>query len=336
MEKYFDNRNLLRLLIKWRYHIATITILAGVFAVIFSSPWFITPLYKSYTVVYPSNITPYSEESETEQMLQLLQSKEIKDSVIKKFNLAGHYEIDSSYEYFYSTLLYEYSQHISIKKTPYESVEIEVMDKDPVIAMQIVNAIMDFYNKKVRKVHTEKWMEVVKLYNDQLILKKDYIDSLRNIMTELGMDYGLYEYESQSEEITKGFLGTFEGSGNSRINKKEVERLNENMKMKSGDLISTVELLRQEARTYADIKLDYEQARRFVTDKLTYANVITPPFPADKKSYPIRWLILVITMVATFFLTLIVILVIENYHVFMNYKLNEPNTHKDTENQPKA
>ena len=335
MEKYFDNRNLLRLLIKWKYHLATITILAGVLAVIFSSPWFITPKYKSNAVVYPSNITPYSEESETEQMLQFLQSRDIKDSVIRKFNLAEHYEIDSTYEFFYTTLLYEYSQHVSINKTPYESVEIEVLDKDPMIAMEVVNAIIDFYNKKVRRVHIDKWVEVVNLYNDQLIMKKDYIDSLRTIMKSLGMNYGLYEYETQSEEITKGLLGTVEGSGNSRINKKEVEKLNENMKNKSGDLISTVELLRQEARTYADIKLDYEQARRFVTEKLTYANMITPPFPADKKSYPIRWLILVITMLATFFLTLIVILIIENYHVFMNYKKSEF-VDSTKENLPKA
>ena len=172
MEKYFDNRNLLRLLIKWKYHLATITILAGVLAVIFSSPWFITPKYKSNAVVYPSNITPYSEESETEQMLQFLQSRDIKDSVIRKFNLAEHYEIDSTYEFFYTTLLYEYSQHVSINKTPYESVEIEVLDKDPMIAMEMVNAIIDFYNKKVRRVHIDKWVEVVNLYNDQLIMKK--------------------------------------------------------------------------------------------------------------------------------------------------------------------
>ncbi len=89
---------------------ATLIVLAGVLAAVFSSAWFITPMFKSYTIVYPANITPYSEESETEQMLQLLQSRDIKDSVIKEFDLAKHYEIDSSYKYFYTTLLYESSK----------------------------------------------------------------------------------------------------------------------------------------------------------------------------------------------------------------------------------
>jgi capsular polysaccharide biosynthesis protein len=325
MEKYFDNRNLIRLIIKWKYHIATLVVLAGVLSAVFSSAWFITPLFKSFAIVYPANITPYSEESETEQMLQLLQSRDIKDSIIHKFDLAKHYEVDSSYKYFYTTLLYEYEQRVNIKKTPYESLEIEVMDKDPEMAADIVDAILEFYNQKVRKIHTDKYVEVVDIYYSQLKRKQIYIDSLRGIMKSLGVNYGLYEYESQSEEITKGFLGTVNGSAGTRINKKEVDILNQNMKEKSGDLITTVELLRQEARTYADIKLDYEQALRFVTDRLTYANIITPPFPADKKSYPVRWLIVAFSIIATFFMSLILILIIENYHVFMNYKSNEEN-----------
>jgi capsular polysaccharide biosynthesis protein len=32
--------------------------------------FFIKPLYKSYSVVYPVNLSPSSEESETEQLLQ--------------------------------------------------------------------------------------------------------------------------------------------------------------------------------------------------------------------------------------------------------------------------
>ncbi len=47
--------------------------------------------------------------------------------------------------------------------------------------------------------------------------------------------------------------------------------------------------------------------------KFTYTNVITEPFVADKKSYPVRWLIVVITALASFFVALIAIMVIENF-----------------------
>lgn len=322
MDKYFENKNLISLLFRWRYHLIIITVAAGVLAVVFSGPVFITPLYKSYALVYPSNINPYSEESETEQMLQLLQSNDIKDSVIAIFDLAKHYEIDPDYEYFRSTLLFEYGDHVKINKTPYESVEIEVLDKDPKMASDMVNAIMHFYNKKVSKLHREKWLEVVKIYDGQLKRKTRYIDSLKGVMRDIGENYGLYEYSTQSEEITKGLLKTVSGNNASQINEREVKKLNDAMKKKGGDLITLVELLRQEARTYADVKLDYEQATRFYTDKLTYINVITPPFPADKKVYPIRWLVLVITVIATFFFASLVVVILENYRNFINVRFD--------------
>ncbi len=100
MEKYFNNTNLINLLLKWRIHLMVILAVALVLAVIFSSPFFITPKFKSIAVIYPANVSPYSEESETEQMYQVLQSQDIIDSVITKFNLAAHYKISSDYKYY--------------------------------------------------------------------------------------------------------------------------------------------------------------------------------------------------------------------------------------------
>ncbi len=320
MEKYFENRGLVRLLVKWKYHIAVITIIAGVLAVIFSGPKFITSLYKSYAIVYPANISPYSEESETEQMLQIMQSRDIKDSVIKKFDLAKHYKIDSNYKYFYSTLLYEYNDHVSIKKTPYDAVEVEVYDKDPQRACDMVNSILNFYSKKVRRLQNEKWEEVIKIFQNQIAFKEKGIDSLKNVLYELGTKYGLYDYEGQSREITEGLLGTVEGAGRNQINVREVNKLNEAMKKKSGDLISTVELIKSEAEAFATVKLDYEQAIRFYSDILTHENRITSPFPADRKSYPIRWLVVVISAIAAFFLASLIILIIERYKSYLKTK----------------
>ncbi len=317
MEKYFENKNIIGLLFKWKIHLIIITVIAAICAMIFSSPIFITPLFKSFAVVYPSNTNPYSEESETEQMLQLLQSRDIKDSVIIKFDLAKHYEIDPNYKYFYTTLLYEFDQRVSIRKTMYESVEIEVFDKNPDTACLIINAILHFYDMKVSKMHREKWLEVVKIYEDQLTRKGQFIDSLKSVLHMLGVDYGLYEYESQSEEITKGLLKTINSSGASQINTKEVNKLNDAMEQKAGELISIVELIRNEARTFADVKLEYEQATRFYTSKLTYSNLVSPPYPADKKSYPTRWLIVLITIIAVFFFASILVILLENYKSYL-------------------
>ncbi|MEE4256913.1 MAG: Wzz/FepE/Etk N-terminal domain-containing protein [Bacteroidales bacterium] len=313
MKKLFDNTGLASILIKWWKHILVIAIVSLVLGILFSSPIFITPKYKSSAVVYPANISPYSDESETEQMLQLLQSKDIKDSVILKFDLAKHYKVDSSFKYFYSTIYYEYGQSVSISKTPFESVEITVLDRDPVLANDMVNAIIDFYNKKVRRMHNDKYLEVIKMYDAIIAKKQAHIDSLKMRLQFLSTEYGLIEYEAQAEEITRGYLRTVTGASSNTINSREVMRLKENIEQYGGELIEIVEAIRNEAINFSLLKVDYETALRFYTDELTYANVVTPPYPADKKSYPVRWLIVTFTMLATIFLAIIIILIIERY-----------------------
>ena len=316
MDNYFNSSNLVKQISKWRYHLLVIVGVAAILAAIFSGPTFITPMYKSHAVAYPANVEPYSEESTTEQMLQILNSQDIVDSVIKKFNLAAHYEIDTNYEHAQTILLYEYHQNVSISKTPFESVLIEVHDKDPVIARNMVNAILDFYNKKISHLHKSKYAEVVDMYEAQLQRKRAVIDSLKQALYVLGTEYGLIEYSTQSQEIMRGYLKTVYGSNSRDINTKEVKRLLDNMEIKSGQLIEVVQMIMDESRTYVDVKLDYEMNVRFLHANMTYVNIVTHPFVADKKSYPVRWIIVVVVSIAAFIFALLIILFLDTRRKF--------------------
>jgi hypothetical protein len=311
MSNFFDNRNLLELVYKWKTHLTIIVVTAIILGVIFSGSSFITPLYKSYGVVYPANITSYSEESNTEQMLQIFNSQDIADSMIACFHLGEHYDISKDYKYYRTALLNEYKEKVKISKTPYESVLIEVYDKSPEQAKQMVDRLIYYYNQKVDLLHKEKYEEVVVMIGKQLGEKKSLLDSLKKVKAELGENEGIFEYNYQSQEITKGYLGTVDGSGNS-INKKEAKRLFENMSSHSGSLIELDKMINDEAGDYVTVKRDYELAKRFLESDLTYTNVITHPFVADKKSYPIRWLVVVIVALAAFVFSILVIFLIEN------------------------
>jgi hypothetical protein len=176
MDKLFTNTNLLKMLFKWKTHLAVILLISILVAVVLSSPIVITPKFKSYAVIYPANILSYSEESETEQMLQFLQSRDIRDHLIAKYDLAQRYKIDSSYKYFQSTIIYEYSKNVKISKTPYESVLIEVFDSDPQVACDMVNDIIYFFNEKMLQTHREKFGEVVDFLQQRLDSKRAETD----------------------------------------------------------------------------------------------------------------------------------------------------------------
>jgi capsule polysaccharide export protein KpsE/RkpR len=63
---------------------------------------------------------------------------------------------------------------------------------------------------------------------------------------------------------------------------------------------------------YNKLKENYENALKDVTKELTYTNYVSSPVPSDKKVYPVRWLIVLITTVATFIFALIIIMLLEN------------------------
>lgn len=288
---------------------------AVVLSIIFSGPFFITPKFKSLGVIYPANVSPYSEESETEQMFQILQSQDIMDSVINKFDLSEHYKIKKDYKYYKTAIYYEYSQNIKIQKTPYDAISIEALDKDPEKACEIVNAIIDFYNMKVRYMHNGKYLEVMDMYKKLLEKKQEDIDSLKSSLYKLMVESGLLGWDQSSEEIMRGYLRTVTSGAASQINTPEVKRLKENMERKGGDLILITERIKHEAVSYSAFKVEYEDALRFYYADLTYCNVITKPFPADKKSHPVRWLIVGMTFILTFFFSIVVILLVENLRV---------------------
>ena len=134
MDNYFSNKNVIDLVWKWKVHLIVIAVIAGIVSIVFSSPTFINPKFKSTAIVYPVNLSEYSEESYTEQMLEILNSGDIRDELIEKFQLDVHYKIDKSYKYYLSAMLGKYSDNVSFRKTENEAIKIEVLDTDPKIA----------------------------------------------------------------------------------------------------------------------------------------------------------------------------------------------------------
>ena len=84
---FFNSAELIRSIIRWKKHLLLVGLISLGASILFSSPWFIKPKFKSFALVYPSNLIAYSTESATEQMLQLAQSSDIREKVIHDFDL---------------------------------------------------------------------------------------------------------------------------------------------------------------------------------------------------------------------------------------------------------
>jgi uncharacterized protein involved in exopolysaccharide biosynthesis len=313
MEDYFDNSDILKVLLRYKKQILVVLIISVVFSSVFSL--FLKTKYKSEAVVYPANISPYSAETETEQLLQLCNSKDVMDSVIKNCKLISHYGVDTTEANYYSILANTFKDNVSFSKTEYESVIIEALDVNPQMACDIVNMIIAMINQKARIMQQEKSWEFVKVKQRQLESKKLEIDTMEASLRELRIRYGLLSYDVQVEELEKRYLKERVKPGYNPNAPASLEMTTQlkNLKEKGGEFIALNQYLLKERTFYNTIKEEYETALKDANKELTYTNVITYPKPSDTKAYPIRWLIVLGFALSAFMFTIVGIVLLEKY-----------------------
>lgn len=296
MEKFYRNKNLLEFIWKWKWIYVITILMAIITSVIFSGPRFIRPKYKSFAIVYPSNLQKYSDENKTEQMLQTLQSEQLKLKLIDAFQLHKHYDIDKKYKYAQTALFRELNDNISISKTAYESVKIEVLDYYPDTAKMMVDSIIEFYNQRVRQIQNIKYKEIIDIDATQIKRLTKERDSLSDILTEYREKYNIFKPRLQTKEITKSYL-----------EKKDAvsKKLYENLLKHSNDIFLIDSLLEHNKSRIVGYQFNMNEAIKNYTKKISYANIISSPIVADKKSYPIRWVIVMLSALGTFLFTFI-------------------------------
>jgi capsular polysaccharide biosynthesis protein len=313
MTNFFDNQNLLDILLKWKKHIIAVGVLAVLASAIFSSSLFIKPKFKSTARIYPSNnIYSFSEESQSEQMLEISNSMDIKLHVIDAFNLGEVYKISKKEPQYLSTVLGEFNDNVSIKKTEYETIEITVMDTDPKRACVMCDSIITFLDQKIRSMHRVKYMEVANIAKKDLVLITHQLDSVQTKLDIMRKDYNILDFDSQAKEITRGMVKVLADQKKNSAGGKELATWMKNLQEKGGEYEIATKLQKQLISQTDSLKKIYFQSSSSAHKKIVYGQRVQNPIPADKKSYPVRWLIVFLSTFAAEFVALIVILFLEN------------------------
>ena len=192
----------------WKKTILVVTIAAAVTSAIFSGPQFIRPKFESRVVFFPgstssiskavlnesagikNDVLQFGEEEEAEHMLQILNSDEIRSSVIQKYNLMHHYDIGADDYYPNTKLNKEYDNNISFRRTEFMSIEIKVLDHNPDTAALIANdiaSLLDSAKNRMQKTVAIKAYEIVAAeYNGLKEYIKEINDSLKKTWNPWG------------------------------------------------------------------------------------------------------------------------------------------------------
>ena len=296
MKKYFENDDILAVLWRWKTPLAVVFVLSFLGSAIFSSPMFVKPKFKSFARVYPTNLKKYSDESPTEQMIQMLESDAIRDTLCSRFNLDTLYDIEADEPYYKDLLYKEYSDHVQFKKTKFESVEIEVLSTNPQVAYEMVKSIIDLYNVQVKRLQDEKLVEAVNTVKEMMDQKKGEMDFLESELNVLRREFGILDYGSQVKNLSKEYYKLLARSNVDPNKIANVKAELDNLKLKGVEYENLSARLWSVRDSYSSFKLKYEEHVKELNRKKEYAMKIVNPYKADKKTYPVRWLIVLVSV----------------------------------------
>lgn len=316
--------NILVLIIRNWKTLIIVAIISAVVAFFFSTPIFIKPKFKSSVIMFSTSsnavsqlilaegnynefldITQFGNDAHIEQMIQILNSREIKDHIINKFNLITHYGIDTTQKY-WKTKLYKFvKDNVQFSRTDNLAVQITVEDTDPMMAADMANEIAEYYDTLKRQIVQQRSMEAFEVLKKEMKLTDEHIMELTDSLSRI-MSHGIYDYESQSERLTQQYaIELVKG------NTAGVKRIKDELIIleKYGPIYVSVRdrlfYLKEAQKLFQE---KYQNARVDASYSLPQKFVVEKAVPSDKKSYPKKMMITLVTSICVTLFTLFLLI----------------------------
>ena len=332
--------SLLQFMWKWRKWL--LIVCGAAFIVSAFCSFLVRPRFKSTAILYAPrtssvskillNEQNYNERleikalatvDETEQMLPFLNSVAIKDSLVEKYKLAEYYNINLNKKGGRTKLYKNLTNNMTIKRTEYGAFLVSVSDWDPQRAYNMTLDVVRWLDTIKNNVEHERALAAYTILQHQMDSVEQEIaivnDSIRELMT-----HGVFDVKTQSERLTQQYA-IAAAQGNTAAMQR-IQKEQDTIAKYGAKLTAYQDLEYNFSKYYALCKEKMLDAKMDMTTIMPVKFVIDKPFPADKKYYPKKSLIVVISTLCAFILTMIVLLMIEKVE-------NQP-VRKDTAADP--
>lgn len=332
-QKNFDSTNLIFFLLNYRKPLIIISIMAAVLSSVVSL--MIQEKYLSTVILFPAatnsiskslmaedfsgkqDINAFGEEEQAEQILQILNSDEISGYIREKYNLMKHYGIKSDEKFALTNTVKEYEDNVTFKRTEFNSVRIDVLDHNKDTAALIANDIaerLDYVRSRMQQDRAKQGLLIIEQEYKQM---QEYMKGMEDSLTAI-RKRGLTDFEVEVEQLTKAYYDAI-AKGNNAV-KKELEQKLEIFADYGSAYLSLTENLEFEREQLALLRAKYEETKADAEETLTTKFIVNQAWPAEKKAYPIRWLIVLVSTLSAFLLAVLGIIAIENFKKFKTVK----------------
>jgi hypothetical protein len=261
-----------------------------------------------YEEIKRNDLLEYGETEDAERLLQILNSDRIRNRIIQKYDLWKHYDIEQASAGAQSLLGKEYNSNVDARLTRYGSIEVAVLDRDPKQAADMANDIAFLADSVANRLRNERAQEALVYAGSSLSQVQEEIQSME---TRLGKLYelGVYDFATQIEGLNEQYATALaKGSGNAE----KIRRQMAEISLHANDFNKLSNLIEAAYDREAILKKRFELMKLDAETQMPSAFIVDSAAPADKKSKPIRWLIVAMTVASTLALALLILLAAEN------------------------
>lgn len=318
-----ESANLLILLYRWR---KPLTVICAAAVVVSSAVSLIIPeKYKSTVVMFATqqhsfgeqlleeikkeDVLAYGEEEDAERLLQLINSDQIRNKIIDKYDLWTVYDIRRDERGANTLISREYNDNVTARLTKFGSIEVAVLDEKPERARDMANDIAAYADTVANKMRTDRAMQAYLFAQNTLKTVEAEVKTMEDSLKYL-QELGVYSYLDQIAALTDQY-GTALAEGHpdrAKSIKAEMDFLS-----KYGSAYGKLSTGLEEAyKKLGILTKRFDLMKIDVETNLPSKFVVDQAAAADKKSYPIRWLIVAMSTASTFVFGVIFLLIWDN------------------------
>lgn len=208
--------HVLKVLARWKKHILIVTGIVALLSVIGS---LIKPDYfKSTAIVYaasPTLANPdpigggeklyyiYGTGEDLDRLFSLANSNEVKSYIIKKFDLAKHYDIDTTTSKGKAKLFTKFNKLYETKKTKYDGLELSIEDTDPIRARDMVTAARNKIEAIAQNIIKESQFMLLEALKEGIKNQEEILTERGDSLTKLKDKYQIYDSYSQAKAFAE-------------------------------------------------------------------------------------------------------------------------------------
>lgn len=338
---------------RWKYLVLGAVVLALVVSVVVAL--LLPNIYKSTSVFYPTNpqttdpdrivteggkLELGGRSEDLDRVITIGESQPAAEILIKRFNLHQHYKVGNpGDDVADQAALDEFSANLGIVHNDRDAIELTFKDKDKVMAARVANTLVQVIDSINQQLTFANRGKVLQLYK----LRRDYLEQQYSLIHDSLLvgrrRYGIYGLDRESRYLAQEIieveskLRQAEGEGNSgraaglRRALRGLTKADGGNTFNLENYVTGIDKMNTIYARFNDVQTrlikarsDYETARLAISGRISSIYVVQEAYPATKKSAPVRWLIVVSSVLITLALSVIFITLLELYRGNLSVK----------------